>query len=141
MDYTALADELLSLRIGLLQVPANRKLSELVKGEPFVLNYLMMHQSGAFPSEISRQMVVSTARIAALLNHMEEKGLITRTADPQDNRHIIVSLTEAGAQEIREKRDEAIALTAKTLELLGPEDAREYLRIQAKLINKAREQM
>lgn len=38
-------------------------------------------------------MVVSTARIAALLNRMEEKGLISRLPDPLDNRQIIVSLS------------------------------------------------
>ena len=38
MDYRSLANELLGIRAGMLQIPANRKLSELVKGEYFVLN-------------------------------------------------------------------------------------------------------
>ena len=39
MDYEALAGELLSIRGNLLQVPANQKLSKMLRGELFVLNY------------------------------------------------------------------------------------------------------
>ena len=43
MDYTALANELLGVRVNLLQVPASQQLSHIVKGEMFVLNYLVTH--------------------------------------------------------------------------------------------------
>ena len=134
MDYRSLANELLGIRAGMLQIPANRKLSELVKGEYFVLNYLLTRKHAVYPSELSQQLVVSTARIAALLNHMEEKGLIARTADAEDNRHIIVNLTSKGTDTIRKKRKEVADVVAQTLEQLGEDDALEYLRIQKKLI-------
>ena len=100
MDYKSLANEWIALQGQLLQVPACRELSSLSKGEWFVLNYLMGHAGLVHPKDLSKGLVVSTARIAALLNHMEEQGLVTRNADPEDNRKILVYLTDAGVQMI-----------------------------------------
>ena len=134
MDYKSLANEWIALQGQLLQVPACRELSSLSKGEWFVLNYLVGHAGLVHPKDLSKGLVVSTARIAALLNHMEEQGLVTRNADPEDNRKILVYLTDAGVQMIQKKRAEVVDSVAKTLELLGPEDAEAYLRIKTKIL-------
>lgn len=133
MDYTALANELLSVRANLLQVPANQQLSKMVKGELFVLNYLATHEKIIHPKELSEKMVVSTARIASLLNHMEEKKLVQRYADTADNRQVVVTLTDTGRQEIQRIRAEVISHVCAMLETLGPEDAQTYIRIQKKI--------
>lgn len=135
MDYSALANELLCVRANLLQVPASQHLSRMEKGELFVLNYLVTHEAVIHPKELSKKMSVSTARIASLLNHMEEKNLIHRTADPDDNRQVIVQLTQTGHAEVDKARAETITDVAKMLETLGPDDAREYIRIQEKIWN------
>ena len=133
MDYTALANELLNVRANLLQVPASQQLSKMVKGELFVLNYLATHEKIIHPKELSEKMAVSTARIASLLNHMEEKKLIQRFADKDDNRQIIVILTDIGRQEIQRIRAEVISHVGSMLESLGPEDAEASIRIQKKI--------
>lgn len=133
MDYSALASELLDVRANLLQVPASQQLSKMVKGELFVLNYLVRHEKTVHPKELSEKMSVSTARIASLLNHMEEKGLIRRTGDPDDNRQVNVQLTQTGKDLVCKVRAETIDYLAKMLESLGPDDAREYIRIQEKI--------
>ncbi len=135
MDYRAMAEELLSIRAGLLHVPAIQHMTNLVKVEMSVLNYLVTHENRAHPKDMSRDMLVSTARIAAILNHMEGKGLLTRTHDPEDNRQVIVSLTRAGMKEIQKRREEAICYIMRMLDYLGPEEAKEYLRIQEKIIH------
>jgi len=135
MDYTALANELLSVRASLLQVPASQQISKMVKGELFVLNYLATHEKIIHPKELSEKMAVSTARIASLLNHMESKKLILRYADKDDNRQVIVILTEEGKQEIHRIRAEVISYVCAMLESLGPEDAEAYIRIQKKIWN------
>ena len=135
MDYTELANELLSVRANLLQVPANQKLSKMVQGELFVLNYLITHEKIVHPKELSEKMAVSTARIASLLNHMEGKKLIQRYADKDDNRQVIVILTDTGRQEIHRIRAEVISYVCAMLESLGPEDAETYIRIQKKIWN------
>ena len=133
MDYTALAAQLLSVQANLLQVPANQQLSRMVKGELFVLNYLLTHEKIIHPKELSEKMSVSTARIASLLNHMEEKNLVMRSADPDDNRQVVVVLPEEGRDQIHQIRAGVISRVAAMLESLGPEDAKEYIRIQEKI--------
>lgn len=135
MDYRKIAEELLAVRAEQLKVPASQQMSKLVKGELFVLNYLSTHNRVAYPKDLSKEMVVSTARIAVILNNMEEKGWIIRTGDTEDNRQTIVTLTDAGCVEIEKKRLEVINSVAKMLELIGPNDANEFLRIQKKIVN------
>ena len=131
-DYDELAKELLSLNLNMLHVPAKRKIGKMAQGEVFVL---ATHQQSAHPGELSKSMVVSSARIAALLGRMEEKQLISRTQDPLNNRQVIVTLLPAGQAVIDRIRAEVLAAAARMLERLGPEDAREYLRIQRKILS------
>lgn len=134
-EYEELAIELLRLNIGMLQEPAKQKIAKMTRGEFFVLNYLMTHQNQAHPAEISRSMVVSTARIAALLSRLEEKQYISRSQDPTDNRQVIVTLLPQGLALIQRIQGEVIAAVVRMLERLGPEDAREYIRIQKKILS------
>ena len=133
MYYEALADELLHIRADLLRVPAQQKLSNMLRGELFVLNYLHDHDTIVHPKELSENLSVSTARIASLLKHMEEKNLIVRAPDSSDSRQIIVRLTEDGKKAIQTYREDVLAYLARTLESLGPDDAREYIRLQKKI--------
>ena len=133
MYYEALADELLHIRANLLRVPAHQKLSNMLRGELFVLNYLHEHDTIVHPKELSENLSVSTARIASLLKNMEEKKLIVRTPDPVDSRQIIVHLTSEGEKAIQQYREDVLRYLAEMLESLGPDDAREYIRIQEKI--------
>ena len=131
--YEQLADELIRTHMDILRVPARRQMARLNRGEQSVLQYLLVHESPAHPGDLSRGLEVSTARVAALLGVMEEKGLISRTADPEDNRQVIVTLLPAGAKAIRAMRAQVRDTVVRVLEKLGPEDAEEYLRIQKKI--------
>ena len=121
-QYEQLANELVQVNEALLHQPDQDLLSKLSRGEHFVLNYLLTHYGQAHPTDLSRHMVVSTARIAALLNRMEEKGLISRLPDPK------------GEKAIEAFRKKVIQATARMLELLGPDDSQEFLRLQRKLV-------
>lgn len=133
MYYQTLANELLHIRMNLLQVPASQKLSVILRGELFVLNYLYNREDGIHPKELSEKLSVSTARIASLLNHMEEKHLVVRETDPEDSRQVLVRLTPDGLDAIRRCRSDVLSNVERMLEGLGPDDAREYIRIQEKI--------
>ena len=133
MYYQALADELLHIRMDLLQVPAAQQLSGILRGELFVLNYLYNRDEGIHPKELSEKLSVSTARIASLLNHMEEKHLVVRETDPEDSRQVLVRLTPDGLEAIQCCRRDVLTNVERMLEALGPDDAREYIRIQEKI--------
>ena len=80
-------------------------------------------------------MSVSTARIAALLKHMEEKGWILKTLDSRDNRQILVSMTKSGKSIFEARYRETILQIAGLLEALGPEDTETLLRIEEKMVH------
>lgn len=134
MNYESMAEELLSIRAGLLHVPANQMMNDFVRGELFVLNYLMVHGGTAFPKDLSRGMDVSSARIAALLNQMVKKEWVIRAADTEDCRQTIITLTEKGRKEVEKKRTEIVEVVVQMLKNIGPEDAKELLRIERKIM-------
>lgn len=72
-----MAEELLNIVFSMPQVKAERQLSQRIKGQTFVLSYLAANHNQAYPKDLSRSMMVSTARIATLLKQLEEEGLIT----------------------------------------------------------------
>ena len=133
MDYSALAAELLSFRTALHHLPAVRGLDEMSGGEYFVLHFLLRHGGTA---ELSRSLYASSARIAALLKHLEAKGWIVRTPDAADVRRVDVVLTEAGAACIRERLGAVLDEVSVLLSALSPEEAAEYVRLQRKLLEK-----
>lgn len=135
MNYDTLADELFSLRSSIPKITIERKLAKMVQGERFVLNFLFEHSNRAYPKDLSKAMAVSTARIAKLLNEMEKNELILRTADSSDNRKIIVTITDKGIQKVNEYRNYFSKYIAQLLEKLGPEDAKEYVRLNKKLLH------
>ncbi|MGX8700906.1 MarR family winged helix-turn-helix transcriptional regulator [Caproiciproducens sp.] len=139
MDYQNMAGRLLDIWANMPQVQAERRLSKMIVGENFALNYLASNNNEAYPKDLSKSMMVSTARIAAILKQLERDGLITRTADAQDNRQVIVRLTDEGAHLIEKDRAALLDGLTKMLEYLGPEDAEAYIRIRKKLLQMALE--
>lgn len=134
MDFVSLSRELISLRAKLNNLPSGESMIKMSEGENRVLSFLLSNGTSAHPSQLSRSMSVSTARIAALLNRLEEKGMICRSCDPTDDRKIIVTLTEKGYSKISSIIEDTVFDISKILEALGEDDAKEYVRIQKKLL-------
>jgi len=103
-----------------------------LRGEMFVLMSVARH-GRVFPNQISGEMDISTARIAAVLNSLENKGLITRQIDKADRRQIIVELTPTGHAMAEANGQKVLDMTVRMLEALGPDDASELVRIWGRL--------
>lgn len=134
MDFTGAAEELMALQAALHRLPMNAEISRMASGELFVLYHLLTHDGQASPKELSREMMVSTARVAALLNNMESKSLVRRFPDPADSRKVIVALTEEGRELVERGRARVLSMLSRVLESIGPEDTLELIRIQKKLL-------
>ena len=157
MDYTQLAIQLIDMRASAPQIKMERTMSQIARGEVLALNYLAANGNQAYPKDMSRALMLTTARVAAMLkslegtakfllkelkqvffssakNKLEGQGMVTRTPDPADSRQVIVTLTEKGVALVEERRTGMIHSVAKMLEALGERDAKAYVRIQAKLI-------
>jgi len=133
MDYPALAARLLDSMRALHRARPQKHINESLHGEAYVLRFIMVQNGDVLPSEISGEMGVSSARVAAALNSLESKGLITRRMAPRDRRKILVGITKEGKVQAEQQQEDVIAGAAKLLAMLGEEDAREYVRITGRL--------
>ena len=133
MNYETLAEEFLQICLKSSYVRVSRELSNAIKPGIFILLYLKKQGGKAYPKDLSNEFIVSSARIAALLNKLEDEKYIQRYCDEKDNRQTIVQLSEKGEALIVDKRNEIVHRLSKMLELLGSDDAEEYIRLQKKL--------
>lgn len=136
MDYRELASEFIKIMENshkLRRANPQKQIDESLQGERFVLQFIASQNRDVLPGEISTEMGISSARIAVTLNGLEKKGLITRQIDTSDRRRILVDLTLEGKTLVEERRQEALERVTKMFSRLGEHDAREYVRITAKL--------
>lgn len=139
MDYTALAREYMEVLYKMRNRKSEKKINDSLRGEQFVLTYIARHGGSVIPSEISNEMGISTARVAAALGSLESKGMISRSIDTRDRRRILVELTEEGrAQEDRHAKA-IMGMVTRMLQDLGETDASELLRILKKISDRAPE--
>lgn len=65
---------------------------------------------------------VTQPAITLLVNRMEERGWVSRHADPDDRRAVLVVLTEAGRSAFEQLRAEYRALLHEEMASLGDDD-------------------
>ena len=133
MDYNKLAEEFLHQNSRMRRARPQRVINDAGRGESFVLRFIFDNEGDILPSEISKEVKLSTARIATTLNSLESKELITRKIDPQDRRKIIVRITDEGRTIATKQHQVVIDEIAEMLEKLGEHDAKEYVRILGKI--------
>jgi DNA-binding MarR family transcriptional regulator len=78
---------------GELSMPENSALARLERCGP------------ATSSELARMEQISAQSMGATLGALEARGLVQRQADPQDGRRALLSVTDAGRQRLRDKRN------------------------------------
>ena len=140
MDYTELAKQFLNNTYQFRKGRQQKKIDETMHGEAFVIMYISKRGGDVLPSEISNKMNITSARVAAALSSLENKGLITRTMDPNDRRKILVDLTPAGKELAESYEQKALDGAKRMLEMLGEQDALEFVRILGKLAKFSSEQ-
>ncbi|MBL8966008.1 MAG: MarR family transcriptional regulator [Spirochaetaceae bacterium] len=106
-------------------------------GELFVMGKLRRAASGGAGgrrvSDIAQSLGVTASSVTQIVTGLEERGLVRRGMDPQDRRAVLVSLTEAGEEAMR---NAAIPFEAKFGELvsrLGAGRARELAALLAEV--------
>ena len=116
----------------------HKPMRSLVRGEIFILDYLERKNGTVMPGELSSMTGGSSAHTAISLRNLDQKGYIKREIDKSDRRKIIVSITEEGRKLACEEREAAMQRMSHIIDELGPDDAREYIRIVSRInkINK-----
>ena len=82
--------------------------------------------------ELGQYLFLDSGTLTPLLKKMEAKGLLSRKRDQEDERSLVVSLTEAGEA----LRDRAVDVPVKMAQCvrLQPEEAQELYRLLYKLL-------
>lgn len=133
MNYKDLAKQLIQT-VRLLKTNKPKfVVTDVMQGGTFILQYLLERNEAVLPNEISNEMKISTARIAAALNNLEQKQLINREIDKNDRRQILVTLTPEGKEMAEKQRQEIENHISQMLQSLGEHDAIEFVRILNKI--------
>lgn len=139
MDYTQLAYEFMETMYQIKKLNIHKQFNESMHGEIFTLYYISQSEENVIPSDISNDIGISTARVAATLNSLEKKGMITRKIDPSDRRRVLVEITPLGKKEIDNHIKMIKDITINMLSYLGEDDAKEYVRIMRRLVERSPE--
>lgn len=101
MELRELVREFISISvIHRCQITKSASKAGLYFGQPSVLRYITEHD-GCTQKEVAEAMHVSPASAATSLKRIEKAGLITRTADKNDNRKNHLSVTEKGTDALK----------------------------------------
>lgn len=132
MDYRELAVEFMQTSHSMHRRKGQKKINDSMQGESFVLFYIS-DKENVTPSDISNEMNISSARIAATLKSLENKGFIKRRIDVEDRRRILIDITAEGKEQVAKHNEMVMNTITNMLKFLGEEDAKEFLRILKKL--------
>ncbi len=107
--------------------------------EPLDLTYtqyiammVLWEKGSATVKEMGEALFLDSGTLTPLLKKMESKGLLTRRRSAEDERSLIVTLTEAGLA-LRERAVEVPSQMARCVNL-EPEERRELYRLLNKLL-------
>jgi DNA-binding MarR family transcriptional regulator len=73
-------------------------------------------------TELARREGVTQPAISLLVNRLQERGWVTREADPADRRAVLVAITAAGAEAYDQVRAQYRGLLREEMAKLGPGD-------------------
>lgn len=99
------------------------------EGIMHALVYLYTSKEPVSAGDISKQLGVSTARVAVILRKMQEKGDITKETDPKDARKVVISITPKGREVIEQRKRMFFNDIRDMTEKIGKERFYEFLDI------------
>lgn len=66
-------------------------------------------------SALAREVQITAQAMGATLNALQARGLVERRPDPDDGRRVVLTVTEAGSQALKDKRNARTELIAQAL--------------------------
>jgi DNA-binding MarR family transcriptional regulator len=115
------ADLRVALMRSVRRLRQEKSSDAITAGQYSVLAYLD-NRGPMTPRELAEHEQVQPPSMTRTVNALAEAGLVTRADHPEDGRQVLVAITEAGANEVRETRRRRDAWLAKRLADLPPED-------------------
>ncbi len=90
-------------------------------------------------SDLSGELGVTPRNVTALVDALEEEGLVRRSPHPTDRRATVIEMTDRGARACDERYEEHPAAVAEVFDVLSEEEQGELLRLLGALRGALRE--
>jgi DNA-binding MarR family transcriptional regulator len=118
----------LLVRMGLLRRRLRASASPGEVTFPEVAALARLERGGpATSAELARLEQISPQSMGATLAGLEERGLVTRSADPADGRRVVMSVTDFGRQMVGRRRDARVEQIAAALDGFTKTELRQIL--------------
>ena len=111
------------------------KMQRFSKGEMFAMNLLQKTEVPISAGDIATAMATSSARVANLLNTLENKGFIERCINTSDRRKILVIITKKGRQTIEKSKQLMQDHLSAVFKQMGEHDTIEFMRLTELFFN------
>ena len=100
----------------------------------YIAMMILWEKKSVTVKEMGRCLYLDSGTLTPLLKKLESKGFLTRVRSTQDERNLIVTVTEAGEQ----LRERAVSIPAQIAQCsnLEPEEAAALYRILYKMLNR-----
>lgn len=134
MDYSEFANSLFD-ELRHSSNTLNDTLLDFSKGEVGVLGYLAFENNNVTSGHLSEKLNVSTARIASILNSLENKKYIKRKIDKNDKRKTLVVITKSGIELASRTKEDVINKIIMVINEIGYEDIKKYFELILKIKN------
>ena len=79
------------------------------------------------PSELGERLIVTRATVTGLLDSLERRGFVRRTANPADRRSILVDITPQGLEVLQAVRTLVHRNEKTWMSVLGDDELRAYI--------------
>jgi len=127
----------------LTTIVAQRELPLLRSHQIEMWDYVVLggleHDSAPTQAQLAAAVGRDKTRLIATLDRLEARGLLHRTADPDDRRNRIVTLTEAGRTLLADCRRDIRAMETDLLSTLSAPDQTAFIRALSRLDESTRE--
>ncbi len=85
------------------------------------------------PSELGERLIVTRATVTGLLDSLERPGFVRRSANPRDRRSLLVEITPAGLDVLRELRVLVHRNERDWMAVLTDEELQAYIDLQHRI--------
>jgi MarR family 2-MHQ and catechol resistance regulon transcriptional repressor len=99
----------------------------------FAVLEVLLHKGPRPVNAIGKKVLLTSGSITAAINRLESKGLVRKTAHPEDQRTRMVELTDAGKRLIEKAFRQHAADMEETMAVLRPSERVELVRVLKKV--------
>lgn len=73
------------------------------------------HSGPTTSSALAREVQITAQAMGATLSALRTRGLVERRPDPEDGRRVVLTVTDAGRQALKDKRNARVELITRAL--------------------------